>query len=466
MRNAARARLTIGARLLAAAAATSAIILVLAGLALSAVYERASARSFDERLNIYLRELAADLAAPTDNTRIDFGIIGEPRFEQSLSGWYWQILSLETAPTFQRFSNSLTGLQLPSLADRGVPSRVGERREATIIGPDERRIRQVERLVDLGDDGRYRIAVAGDVDEFEADVADFVFMLWVTFGGLGLLLVLGTLVQVRYGLRPLQALRADIVAVRGGERDRLDERYPRDLAPLAQELNQLLDANREIVARARTQVGNLAHGLKTPLSVIRNEAEAAAGPLADKVREQAQVMEDQMSHYLKRARAAATASVAGLSTEAVPVCESLVRMFAKLNAGRDLTVRFVPEPEIGEARVRCERQDLEEMLGNLVDNACKWARGEVTLSLAMLGGEEQAGAQARLAFRVADDGPGLDAAARADVLRRGHRLDESKPGSGLGLSIVVELAGLYGGSLSLDAAPGGGLVATLELPAV
>lgn len=455
-------RLTIGARLLAAAAATSAVILVAAGLALSAVYERASGRGFDERLNIYLRELAADLAAPTDNTRLDFGIIGEPRFELPLSGWYWQIVSLESAPTFQRFSPSLAGLRLQSLAERGIPARVGERREATLTGPDERRIRQIERLVDLGEDGRYRVTVAGDVEELEADVADFVFTLWVTFGGLGLLLVLGTLVQVRYGLRPLQALRAEIVAVRAGERERLHETYPPDLAPLAQEVNQLLDSNREIVARARTQVGNLAHGLKTPLSVIRNEAEAAQGPLADKVREQAQVMEDQMSHYLKRARAAATANVAGLSTEAAPVCESLVRMFAKLNAGRDLSVAFVPEPGAGEARVRCERQDLEEMLGNLVDNACKWASSRVTLALVPVMHE----GQARLAFRVSDDGPGLDADARAAVLRRGHRLDETKPGSGLGLSIVVELAGLYGGALILDAAPDGGLVVTLELPAV
>jgi signal transduction histidine kinase len=455
------ARLSLGTRLLLASTVSCAVILLVAGFLLVTTYRTFAERGFDERLQIYVKELAADLAAPNDITRSDFGSIGEPRFELPISGWYWQVIQLDAAPRFSRFSRSLSGLNFQSLADRGLHSTIGERRQATLLGPDDRTLRVVERVIDLNEEGRYRITVAGNADEIRADIQAFQTMLWVTFALLGSVLAASTLVQVRFGLRPLDALRAEVVAIRRGETDRVSGAYPDDLVPLSRELNHVLEANREIVDRSRTQVGNLAHALKTPLSILVNEAAMKDNQLAIHVRDQAAVMSQQVTHYLNRARAAATAATAGalgIATDSQPVCESLVRMFEALHRERGLAVSFVSKES---ARIRCERQDLEEMLGNLIDNACKWANARVTLDLVLQ--ERPQGTYA--VFLIDDDGPGLTPEARERSVRRGQKLDESKPGSGLGLSIVVDLAGLYKGELKLESAEAGGLRAMLALPA-
>ena len=236
-----------------------------------------------------------------------------------------------------------------------------------------------------------------------------------------------------------------------------------EIAPLARETNALIDANREIVERARTHVGNLAHAIKTPLSVILNEASAhAPDPFAAKVLEQADVMRDQVAHHLERARIAARLTIIGTVTEVAPAIEALRRTMEKIHRGRGIAISVEADPK---AKFRGERQDLEEMAGNLVDNACKWAESQVFVEvLAEQPGEPGAGTMLRII--VDDDGRGLSPAERAQVSRRGQRLDESKPGSGLGLSIVIDLAALYGGSLTLGSAPIGGLRAELALPGV
>jgi signal transduction histidine kinase len=230
---------------------------------------------------------------------------------------------------------------------------------------------------------------------------------------------------------------------------------------LARETNALLDSNREIVERARTHVGNLAHALKTPLSVIANEADTERTPLAAKVLEQTRVMRDQVNHYLDRARAAARSNVVGSTTETAPVVEALVRTFQKIHRDGDLAfdVRLQATP-----RFRGEKQDLEEMLGNLLDNAGKWARSRIIVTLA-LDPAEDSGGQDFLLFRIDDDGPGLSEEQMEQAVKRGRRLDETKPGSGLGLSIVADLAAVYAGSFQLNRSPEGGLRATLRLPA-
>ncbi len=223
----------------------------------------------------------------------------------------------------------------------------------------------------------------------------------------------------------------------------------------------MIDANREIVERARTHVGNLAHALKTPLSVIVNEAVARGNdPLAHKVLEQTDIMRDQVARQLERARLAARSAVVGTSTEVPPVVTALARTMEKLYRARDIAIDIdVPD----HARFRGEQQDLEEMIGNLVDNGCKWAQSRVAIEV-MADHPPSVGAKSRVRIIVDDDGPGLSPAEREQVALRGQRLDETKPGSGLGLSIVVELAGLYGGVLTLGTAPIGGLRAELALP--
>src|SRR5215210_2965632 len=321
----------------------------------------------------------------------------------------------------------------------------------------------IERTVDLGEEGRYLVAIAGDAQEVEEEAQSFDRALTVTFGLLAVVLLLTTMFQVRFGLAPLKRISESLAAIRSGKAERLEGLFPEEIAPLARETNALIDANREIVERARTHVGNLAHALKTPLSVIVNEAVTRGDdPLANKVREQATVMRDQVQHHLERARIAARATVVGTLTEIAPVVTALARSMEKIHRDRGIAI---DTEVVRDAGFLGERQDLEEMIGNLVDNACKWAQSRVAIEVLAVREAGPAGDTLRLV--VDDDGPGLTPSERERVqaARRGNRLDETKPGTGLGLSIVVDLAALYGGALTLGTAPIGGLRSELVLPA-
>ncbi|MBV8565203.1 MAG: sensor histidine kinase [Methylobacteriaceae bacterium] len=451
---------SIAARLYLSAAFWSLTILVVAGVILSAVYSRASIDGFDQRLGVYLRVIVADVASSGEES-LDTEQLGEPQFNLALSGWYWQVTRLDTDPPGIKASRSLFAARLPRLAELGVPEDAGGARKGYSIGPDERRLRIVERFIDVGDSGRYLVQVAATTEEVDRDISRFQLSLGLTFGILALALVGTTALQVRFGLRPLRRLQEGVSAIRRGEAERIAGNYPQDIAPLASELNLLIDSNHEIVERARTQVGNLAHALKTPLSVIVNEADVEASPFGAKVREQAEVMGRQVRHYLDRARAAARAGAMGAATDVRPVVDALVRTFEKIYRDRDIGFSTEIADDV---RFRGERQDLQEMIGNLVDNAGKWARRQV----AVRAQRDAADRAARPFFVVVidDDGPGLPQGLREAALQRGRRLDESKPGTGLGLSIVVELAGVYGGAFSLNDSPLGGLRAILRLPAL
>lgn len=456
---------SIAARLVASALGLSLAILLIAGLVLSTVYRQTTETAFDGRLHVYLQALVADVATSEETDRSEPGALGEPRFDRPLSGWYWQITRLDAdaaAGGNLKTSKSLFAGRLPQLSDLGVAPRDGGVRESYVTGPDDKRLRVIERIIDLNDDGRYLIAVAGDAEEIEAEIAQFDFSLLLTFTLLGVALAVSSLIQVRFGLRPLVRMEQQLGRIRRGEAGQIEGPFPSEIAPLAEELNLLIDANHEVVDRARTQVGNLAHALKTPLSVIVNEARSEPTPLGEKVREQSAIMRDQMQYYLDRARAAARAATVGSVTDVEPVVNGLVRTFEKICQDRGIAFDASVEPA---SRFRGEQQDLQEMIGNLVDNAGKWASGRVVIRVSAspqpLGHDRPA-----LAVRIDDDGPGLPADAREDATRRGRRLDETKPGSGLGLSIVTDLATLYGGRLSLDDSPLGGLRAELLLPRV
>lgn len=453
-------RYSLGTRLFFSAAVCCVLILVLAGIGLTTFYRRSAERGFDERLSVYIKQLVADLAAPPETERQTIGDLGEPRFDLPLTGWYWQITRLDGERPNVRASRSLVGGQLPKLLDQSIAPNSRGLRESYVSGPDDRLLRILEREIDVGEDGRFTVAVAAPADEIEGDIRDFRFALAMTFLLLGIALVASTLVQVRFGLRPLVRLRSAVGAVRTGENPRIVGQYPPDLAPLASELNQLIDANHEILDRARTQVGNLAHALKTPLSVMMNEADTSAdGQLPQTVRAQAAIMRDQVQYYLDRARAAALSGALGGVTEITPSLDALLRTFTKISRGKGISGSHTIASGL---RFRGEKQDLEEMLGNLLDNAFKWASSTVEVSLA----DEKAPDTERIALLIDDDGPGLPEEAMAEVLKRGRRLDETTPGSGLGLSIVVDIAKLYGGGLTLHRSPLGGLRARLELPSV
>ncbi|HXW28785.1 MAG TPA: sensor histidine kinase [Xanthobacteraceae bacterium] len=453
---------SLALRLFLSATTWTVVILLVTGVILSTVYRHAEERSFDRRLGVYLKTLVADVASPEESGEKFPQSIGEPLFDLPLSGWYWQVTRLDQQKPDVHSSRSLWDSALPRLDERKIPPDATGSRQGYVEGPEEQRLRLVERTIDLGDDGRFLIAVAGDAAEIEGDMRGFDEALTVTFCVLAVVLLLTTTFQVQFGLAPLKRISEGLAAIRSGTAERLEGRFPEEIAPLARETNALIEANREIIERARTHVGNLAHALKTPLSVIVNEA-ASRGEdaFAVKVREQTAIMRDQVTRHLERARLAAGLSTIGTVTEIRPVLVALARTMEKIHHDRGIAID-VEAPD--NLRFRGERQDLEEMVGNLVDNACKWAKSRVAVEVAQ---PRRDASNPRVSVLIDDDGPGLSASEREEVQapRRGRRLDETKPGSGLGLSIVVELAGLYGGELSLETAPIGGLRAELVLPA-
>jgi signal transduction histidine kinase len=447
---------SIAVRLAASSLFWSSLILLIAGIILSALYRQATERAFDERLLVYANDLAADLVTSGDQDSREMGSLGDPRFDIPLSGWYWQVGRLDAKPRDIRSSRSLLGNPLPMLADSSAERHFGEIRKQYAAGPEARELRLLERDIDLGEDGRFVVRIAGPADEISNTQRRFVAALVITFLLLGAALGLSTLFQIRFGLKPLLDLRAAVGSIRRGQSERIQGDYPSDIAPLAEELNLLLEANREILERARTQVGNLAHALKTPLSVIMNEASEPTPELTARIREQAAIMREQMDYYLNRARAAALAGTLGAATEVGPVLQALARTFGKIYRDKDLGLDL---EAVEGLRFRGERQDLEEMAGNLVDNACKWANSRVEIRAELV---EETG-RSLLRIVVEDDGPGLPVEAHEEAVKRGRRLDETKPGSGLGLSIVSELAGIYGGRLELGTSRLGGARAELEL---
>ncbi|MFN3627131.1 MAG: ATP-binding protein, partial [Parvibaculum sp.] len=245
-----------------------------------------------------------------------------------------------------------------------------------------------------------------------------------------------------------------------GRATKLEGEFPAEIEPLAEELNGLLEGNREVLERARTHVGNLAHALKTPLSVLTNEARSHDGPFGETVRRTTMQMREQIDRHLARARMAASANVLGANTPVKPVLKRIANALERIHAERGIAIEIDCADETG---FRGEAQDLEEVAGNLIDNACKWAEENVRVTVTAAGIERRN--RPYILIAVEDDGPGLPEEARKTALKRGARLDESKPGSGLGLSIVTEIAELYGGELKLETSSLGGLKAALYLPA-
>jgi signal transduction histidine kinase len=444
-------------RLFASAAAWTLVVLPVTAFLLLSLYRQAVERNFDARLNVYLTSLVASTTTEGAKTPTAPANLGEPAFTIPFSGWYWQIKTLDAEqPLF--ISDSLLDQQLNLPSQEGVPPDQTLTRRAYAPGPQDQRLRVVEREIRPAgaQSTPYSYAIAGDAAEIERDLGEFRMMLIAALGVLGLGLVVATLFQVRFGLAPLRAIRHDLAAIRSGDAERLGGELPTEIRPLQQELNALIQSNREIVDRARTHVGNLAHALKTPLSVITNEAREKDGPLAGKVIEQAELMRTQITHHLDRARVAARSGAIGDITDVDGVLKGLKRALDRIYEGRALELDVRSDPGL---KFQGEKQDFEEMVGNLLDNACKWAKSRVWVSAARADGA------GKFEVLVDDDGPGLTEAERAKAVKRGQRLDETKPGSGLGLSIVADLAHLYKGGFKLEPSPQGGLRARLELPA-
>jgi len=454
IRNWAASRLrfeSLSSRLIAVAAIWTILALLVGGAVLSNAFRVAAQNSFDMALASDMDGLIA-AAEPDPNGGVMLqGRFLNHNFDRVYSGLYYQIRAGTTGGQISR-----------SLFDREIEIRNTERKGALTWGeadgPEGQHLRVVSRRVDLAPNqpaGEFTFVVAGDMVEVERQTGEFNTVLIWSFVILGLGLIIAILLQVRVGLLPLRRVSEALARIRDGKARRLDGHFPTEIEPLATELNSLIQHSEEVVGRARTHVSNLAHFLKTPLSVLAAEADAQPGPLADSIKRQVFSMRRQVDHYLSRARAAGSLDVLGNRTQVSTVMDDLARVIGRIHAPRGIVIDAECSDLI---YFRGERQDLEEMLGNLIDNGCKWARARVRVRCKSAAG--------RLSLTIEDDGPGLSAQQRTQVGERGERLDESVPGSGLGLAIVRDISKLYGGFFALDASPMGGMMACLELPAI
>ncbi len=442
-------------RLVAGTLVWIAATVVIAGWTLGNLFREHVSEQFHAELQTHLDQLTANLALDDGGRPILALPLSDPRLSRPYSGCYWQVDVLDGD----------TGvLRSRSLWDRAlaVPQDTlanGEMHRHRIPGPDGRMLGMIERTIRLDDapDGSsrlFRLIAAADEAQMNEPVARFQDVLWLALGVLGAGLTAAALMQVGVGLSPLRALRQGLEGIRRGGAQRLEGDYPAEIAPLVDEFNSVLAQNAGIVERARTQAGNLAHALKTPLSILANAAAGGEAVPARTVVEQVDGARRQIDYHLARAQAAAN-RLPGARAPLAPVLDGLARAMRRLHAARELTLTIAPLP--GDPCFHGDAQDLQEMLGNLLDNACKWAARRVEASARVADG--------RLDIVIDDDGDGLPAGRRAAVLQRGVRADERVPGSGLGLAIVADLAQLYGGSVSLEDSPLGGLRAHLTLPA-
>ena len=452
-------------RLFATSAAWTLLALPLASYLIYSLYRDDVQLSFDAQLKKLLTALTIDSMNTTGDMPVEPPNLYEPLFEVTHSGWYWQIRPIEGATGRTLVSPSLASEVLISPYDLKFPTDTTGTRWMNKPGPTGETIRILEVIDTPGHDPtktKYSVIVAGPLDWFEATVGKFRNRLTTALSLFGLGLMAVTLFQVRFGLLPLRRIEKGLAAVRSGTATKLEGNLPAEIEPLQSELNALIHSNQDIVDRARTQVGNLAHALKTPLAVITNEAREEKTPFGSKVAEQAQIMRDQVGHYLDRARMVASAGAIGRVTPVEAAVEPLVRALERINRDKGIAISMKVAPG---AKFQGEKQDLEEMLGNLLDNACKWGRKRVYLKADVVTPDPRSKAK-RIIVTVEDDGPGLTAEQRSKIGKRGLRLDETKPGTGLGLSIVSDLAASYRGNVALDASPHGGLLVRLDLPAV
>jgi signal transduction histidine kinase len=436
-------------RLLAGTLVWIVATIAIAGWSLSTLFRQHVADQFRAGLDLHLEQLIANLTIDEAGTPSLSMPLSDPRLSRPYSGLYWQVDRLggaqEAALRGVLRSRSLWDSALEVPLDTPAD---GEIHEHQVVSPNGAPLRMIERMVYAaeGPEQGWRLIVAADARLISEPVERFNGLLAWSLGVLGCGLIVAAIVQVRIGLRPLGHLRKALTAVQGGTAQRIEGGFPQEIQPLVDDFNAVLAHNTRIVAHARTQAGNLAHAVKTPLTILANAAARPDPQLPQLVTEQVAMARRQVDYHLARARAAAATTIPGVRSQVRPLVESLVRVMGRLY--RDKPVSATLADGAADPAFRGDQQDLQEMLGNVLDNAWKWAAQRVEISTHADGG--------RLIILIDDDGPGLAPERRQAVLARGVRADEGVPGSGLGLAITRDLAQLYAGSIDLDASPLGG----------
>ena len=458
---------SLTARVLLLATIWSGLALVVIAFVISTLYRQSAERAFTDLLRAQLYNVINSVSIGENNSLAGNPQLGDLRYSQPETGWYWIIEPLGTfaAAPLSSASLGVSKIAVPSILE--VPFNNRYERFYPLTDAFGNNVLVAETEVVLDAEGRAaRFRVAGNLDAMEEDIRAFDRSLYIALFvfGVGSLVVNGG--AILFGLQPLDRARRALGKIRRGEAERLEGEFPREVMPLANEINALIDSNRRIVDRARMQVGNLAHSLKTPLAVLINEARSLEPNHQELVRSQAEAMQAQVQSYLNRARIAAQRESVLVRTEAEPVLERLVRVMRRLNPDKEFHLSVAPG-----AVLAMEQQDVEETVGNLLENAARfcstgvWLSALPTTDLPAAEGSDGV-RRTRLEVAVEDDGPGLDPGQVEEAMKRGRRLDESRPGAGLGLSIVREIAGEYQGAFELTRGRRGGLRAVLLLPSV
>lgn len=439
---------SLGARLLIGATTMIIVALVLTGVAIDFALGRFVQGQVDGRVDGQLVTVDDALRLRPDGVLVLERSVDGPPFDRPGSGWYWEVL----APGPVLRSRSLDGGEV-EVGPPGPPGPHGGPLTADATGPSDEPLRA--RLWRFVVDGRpVTIVATTPLAALRGPLREAMTPLISILALLGLGLLGGVVLQVRLGLRPLGRLRADLARVRAGRDSRIEGARPREIRPLVDELNLLLDESSANLERARRNVANLAHGLKTPLATLALAVDDQSPPSQSHLRPLINRMDRLIRHHLTRARAAALGGAARARVALAKTTADHIVVFAKLQVDKALTF----DVEIGgEVDVAVEAQDLDEVLGNLLDNAGKWARRHVRV-IGMASGP-------RVVVMIEDDGPGIPEDRAGEMIEPGRRIDEGAPGHGFGLPIARELVELYGGSLALSRSDLGGLAVTIDLPA-
>jgi signal transduction histidine kinase len=435
----------------------SLLVLAGTGVALTAFFHDASLKRLERDLYEVTQGLYA--GATIEEGEVVAPALTDESAVRIFSGRYWQIAEITPDNRLRALvrSRSLWDKVLAAPADGADRLDVGSTIYYDAVGPLARPLRVAARTVRLLGRSEPVVIMAGeDRSTLDRDARRFALTTSTALILLGVGLIAAIVLQVRVGLQPLFALRREVADVRTGRGERLVGSYPVELEPLANELNALLAHNQEVVERQRTHVGNLAHALKTPISVMMTEASRTPGSLAALITRQAETMQRQVDHHLRRARASARSQGPGERTPVDEVLDELARTLERIFRSQKVSVDWDCAEDLC---FHGERQDLLEIAGNLMENACKFSHGKVRVMAVAQG-------PTRMLLSVEDNGDGLPEDQREEVLRRGARLDESAPGSGLGLNIVDELVRAYGGEVSLHDSKLGGLQVEVILPRV
>ncbi|WP_262694845.1 ATP-binding protein [Kordiimonas aquimaris] len=444
---------TLTGRLIISAVVWSVAALTVGGIVLSFAFRSYVLTDVDKRLELILDTLVGvSEVSPDGNFRFNQALVDQ-RFATPYSGWYWQVSEVGNEPLRSR---SLWDFAL----DADHEERKFALRYSIVAGPDGQTLRLAEHDIILPEADRiFHYQVATDMAEVQRAIARFNWLLASALGLILLTVTLALVLQVRYGLQPLRKIERDLADVRAGRAEKLtgSDTLPDDLKPLVDEVNGLLEQNHKLVDRARTHVGNLAHALKTPLSIIQNSTEKLDGDTADLITVQTRRIRVHVDHHLKRARIAGGGTGPGLPAK--ERIDKLVKAVSVIAADKNLTMNVDCSPEL---LFDGEKEDFDEVMGNLVENAGKWAASRVAISVNRITDGVR---RPMLEISVDDDGEGVAEDKRDGLFQRGHRLDEQVPGTGLGLAIVQDIVEMYGGTVQLVDGKLGGLGVLMMLPA-